>query len=1505
MKKTILALGLISATAAAMCVAAPPQPAARRAGASRSGSAPLPLHLPAPTVEGSARRPDMLLPREFLPTSALHAGMKGYGLSVFHGNKIERFDVTILGLLRKVNSGRDLILVRLGGPNMSRVSDVVAGMSGSPVYIDGRIVGAVSYGMQFTKEPMGFLTPIEDMLDAWDPALPQSPIYELPRIPANAVGLAQPIRIEGHVYRSLRIAAFGDNRRSVAGGSIVARPCLTPLNVAGVTGSRFARIAETLRKFGLDARQGPGSTMNPGLRGSAMQPGGALGMSLLTGDIDMTGIGTLTYRRGDRIVAFGHPFLGVGPVDAPMFTAYIHDLLPSYSESQKIGSPVKMVGSFSQDRPFSIGGRIGATPNLVPITVHVTDHVVGRDRVFRARMVRHPQLTPALATMAAGTAIANVHGLPGDAMATVTTEVVADEVGLIRRTNRVFDAQAIDEAATGDLTALIGVLTSNPFYPLGIRSVNLNVTIDRGRQTAQVERIFLKQTKFAPGDTIDVGIVLKPYKNERVTRMLQVKIPPATPSGTLMLTVQGGSGNSGGIRLGGITFLPSGSADSGSVATVAQLVRKYEERDRNDALVAHLALPTAAVSVEGEKLSGLPANLEEAMRGGTRTSGLHLERDEVKVSELTPYVLSGAQALPIRVVRADQPTPGSVVPPAGAPGGSILITPPSPAAVPPPQGAPVSVASDSSLIGVPSGMASQSAATTLDLLPTEFGSDSGDDVGETVSTSIVRIVRAGTPAPTTIPTAKSTVTPTVAGAPVTAAPRLVGRPAGIWRQTTAADFRQGKLDGVTVTSVGDVRLAPRLTRITETTEPYFWSLAEGESGTVYAGSGDGGAVYRIGSDGKAVVWSRTGELEVQSLARGADGTLYAGTAPNGRVFRIGPDGKATLFVQSTEKYVLALALSPDGNTLYAATGGPTARVYAIPTGGGKTAATRTMTRLYTSAESSVTALVVGRDGAVYAGTSPGALVVKVAGPGGASSSPAILYDARQQTITGLALGADNALYAATAPRGVVYRVDPSGGTATRVVYDKTPNAGPLTGLQNGPVGTLYTASGATVIEFDPANGTARTFDADSDIQILSLLRAGDGRLLVATGNTAGLYRLERSGAATRGTLVSGILDTQATARWGTIRWTGDVPAGARLTFETRSGSTSEPDEAWSSWSHPYTAPSGEPVASPAGRYLQYRATLHAAAPGETPALRDVEVYYQSPNQPPQVTLIYPRGGEVLRGRDTIRWSGTDPDRDTLTYAVALSGDGGRTWKPLSGPEASSTPAASTPAAPRTGSTAAAQGTVSVTVVPPSNNPVAALEAELARHPEISPELRARMLADAPAPGGVIVTTDSGISIAPSASPTVGAIPGATRDTSSTLDTGAFPDGTYFLRVTASDRPSNPVGALTDEKASPEFRIANHPPTMVLFKHGMATLPDHTVRLEGIALHPSVAIRGVQYRVDGGEWLAAAANDGIFDSRSESFTLVTLPLPVGTHHIEVQAQDEAGNTVTQQATVVVR
>jgi hypothetical protein len=299
---------------------------------------------------------------------------------------------------------------------------------------------------------------------------------------------------------------------------------------------------------------------------------------------------------------------------------------------------------------------------MVPVSIDIDDRSTRRTRRFRAQILRHPLLTPQIAAFAASNAIVEFHGQPGDTMARMEMTVEADEVGRVTRRNVFFDPVAIGQTATEDLVSLLRTLSANPFYPVGVRSIRMNVVLEPRRDTAQIERIFVKQGRFEPGETAEIGVVLKPFKREPIVRTLAVRIPANLPApATLSLLVQGGGasggllGGGGGIVIGegGALTLGGGGSSGGRAVNLKQLVRRWQEREQNNEVVARLLLPTTAVTLGGEKMSNLPPAFADVLRS-PRSSGVRLERDEVKVVAPTPFVLSGAQSLTIRVARRGQ-----------------------------------------------------------------------------------------------------------------------------------------------------------------------------------------------------------------------------------------------------------------------------------------------------------------------------------------------------------------------------------------------------------------------------------------------------------------------------------------------------------------------------------------------------------------------------------------------------------------------------------------------------------------------------------------------------------------------------------------------------------------------------------------------------------------------------------------------------------------------------------
>ena len=1410
---------------------------------------PVPLAHPAP---GHRLQFD---PRKFMRVSQLRPGMRGYALTVFHGTKIERFGIEILGVIKKYNEGQDYILFRAtSGPSVTQHLNIAHGMSGSPIYINGKMVGAISMevsngtqGPSFGRDPIGLATPIEEMFDAWSPDLPSRP-NEISAGPLSGGA-------GGGGYDALNFQTID-----------------LPITVSGVTPSGIARLNAAFAPYHLRLMAGGGGGTTPAKNlikaGAALQPGAAVGVSLMQGDMDFTATGTVTYRDGNRVLLFGHPFFNLGPVDAAMTTASVAGIYPSYEDSVKLGQPLQTVGRIFQDRPFSVGGVVGSLPQMIPMTVAVDDLSIKRHKTFHVRIINHPLLTSQLVSMAADQSIAQVHGLPGDSMATVTMDVDVEEIGHVRRTNTFYDAVSIDQVAIGDLQGLMQLLGANPFYPLAVKSIKMAVTIQNRHDTAEIDHIFLRQSKFAPGDVVPICVVLKPYKHPRITRTISVKIPAGTPDGTLALRVQGGGeGSGGGISIGGLILIPASTSPTEPANTVGQLVKQFAKKPRNNELVAHLTLPTTAINIDGEKLTNLPPTLASVMRA-TRSSGLKTENDEVKVVQTTPYIVSGSESLSITVQKKDETEGTKTTTPAATP-------------------APAASASDGSVNDQSASTATMVPGNVVDALPLAVVPAQPAEVSPPAPYSGGAGVGAQHTAP--VPSA-SPPPPPVSGAggasftpatPATPVVKAVGRLATIWRQDSMTDFAAGNLKNVSVSSTGDVRLSAALKKLADTPETYIWSIQPDGKGNFYLGTGDRGIIYKMSADGKVSPFFKTGQLEVTALAMDDDGNVFAGTAPYGVVYKVGADGKGGKFFTTQEKYVTALAASP--GRIYIATGGGTGRVYKIETQrfsiSGQVIPVLPTQPLFTSPEAHILSLATDKSGNVYAGSSPDGIVYKIT-PGGKSS---VLYDATEPNISALATDSQGDVFVGTQPQGNIYKITPDG--RTKLLSSKATSG--VMSLRTDASDNLYACAGSTLYEIGP-DETLQSFTADNDAQFLTLAVDGSsGQVYAGTGTVGSVYGLGSGGTGTlQGQFSSAIHDAALPSRWGTVTWMADTPPRTGVTLQTRSGDVPQPDTSWSVWSPAYTRAGGEDIVSPPARYLQYRAVLTRdaeAAPGAAPKLRGVTVYYLTRNQPPTVHVTSPTDGAALHKAALLQWTASDPDNDTLAYDLSYSSDGGRTWTPIKKKAAPQGPNAVPQAAPAATTTPAATGPVTEQeVTAKATQMIAALDRQ---HPGLSPTVRAKMIAQAT---DVIRSSLQAQRAAPPPTPAGVAI----KDTSFSWDTTEVPDGTYQVRIIASDRPSNPTDALTAQAISAPFQVANTPPTLTL---GAYTLnPDKTATIHGVAQTTTAFVRAVQGRLDTGDFVAAVADDGLFDSTHEPFTLTVGPFAPGQHTVEVQVIDQAGN-----------
>lgn len=576
-------------------------------------------------------------------------GMTGVGVTVFEGVAREEFTVHVLGILRNVTGPRrSLILARLEGGPLAETG-VIQGMSGSPVYIDGRLVGAVSYALgQFPKEPIAGITPIADMIEAV--SLPGA------RPPVPRMAFEYPISNERFVTmlrHALRpVTAFASDPNDVVGIGLpsaraaqlgaVLRPIAMPLVLGGFAPDAIDVIARAFAGRGLFPILGAGQASDDDAYAEPLQAGDPVAVSLVSGDLLMAGTGTVTMVDEGRVYAFGHPFQSLGPTDFLMNRARVQTLLPSLLASSKLATIGEAIGTFQQDRATAIAGTLGVHPRLIPITVrlHTAD---GRrpSRTLRFEVVDDQLLTPLLAYVSvfntlrayereAGTATFTVRGT----MTVKGHEQVAFE--------DMFTGNSPSIGAATYVAAPITFLLQNDFEPVELDRLDLDITSAEQAHTATLERVWLDDIRLRPGRTVSLKILTRSYRGEETIQTVPIRIPE-NASGGLSLLVSGGPQLAQWERQElGRPLEPR---------SVRQLIRALNDARRNNRLYVKLLSDDAGAVVGGERLASLPPSMLAVYRAD-RSSGAVGTLSAATLDEweiTTEHTVSGSRTLSLSV----------------------------------------------------------------------------------------------------------------------------------------------------------------------------------------------------------------------------------------------------------------------------------------------------------------------------------------------------------------------------------------------------------------------------------------------------------------------------------------------------------------------------------------------------------------------------------------------------------------------------------------------------------------------------------------------------------------------------------------------------------------------------------------------------------------------------------------------------------------------------------------
>jgi hypothetical protein len=556
----------------------------------------------------------------YMSIDEVRPGMTGVGRTVFGGDKIEEFTVHILGVLRNIDGPRrDLVLARLEGGRLAEVG-VIAGMSGSPVYVDGRLLGAVAYSLgQFPKEPIAGITPIEEMIQTAGPAPGRAvaasrPTLELPLTEARAMAslrdafarFERPFADRADGLRFDGLGSIGSSSGAEIG--TLMRPIATPLTLSGFSGPVGERLAGALGEAGFVSTSDGASRARPqagerqaAATGPALRPGDAVGVNLIGGDLVMGATGTVTEVDGTRVYAFGHPLYNLGTTEFPMTRAYVHALLPSLLSSLKITTTGETIGTITQDRSTAIAGTLGAGPALVPIRLAI-ETGRGIRKAFDIQVVNDPLFTPLLTYVAVLNSLSAYEREYAPASYSVSGRVAVQGHGAVGL-DEVFAGDSASVGVAASVAAPLTLLLGNDIGPARIEGIDLRVTTSERPQTATLERVFVDAARVRPGTTVPLVLLWRTYRGDTVTRTVPIDVP-AESAGSLTVTVTDGA-----------RLAQSEVRDlrSGQVKSLDQLIRLLNASRRSNRLYIRLLHPEGGAVVGGESFPALPPSVLSVM----------------------------------------------------------------------------------------------------------------------------------------------------------------------------------------------------------------------------------------------------------------------------------------------------------------------------------------------------------------------------------------------------------------------------------------------------------------------------------------------------------------------------------------------------------------------------------------------------------------------------------------------------------------------------------------------------------------------------------------------------------------------------------------------------------------------------------------------------------------------------------------------------------------------------
>jgi tetrahydromethanopterin S-methyltransferase subunit F len=545
------------------------------------------------------------------PLADLRPGMKGVGRTVFANQKLETFDVEIIGALENSAPKQTMVMARLiGGPLAN--TGVIAGMSGSPVYIDGKLLGAVAFGFGFSKEAIAGITPYVEMtgLSRMDDILLKAsagPVEGALRpVPLRMSGLPMPLDQATMVSRFTdALGAVSSNSKSAAGVAGMS-PLPVPLSVSGLTAAGFDIAKGLFARMGFAPMQVPAKGKAPGPV-PPLEPGGPVAVSLIQGDFDFSATGTVTHIDKDAVYAFGHPFFGIGPIDFPMRQAWVYDVFPSLNQSFKIASAHDTIGRFQQDRATGISGKLGPGPRMIPVKVMLQNRP-GMKQEYNFSVVQDDLFTPLTVYASVLSVLQGQERVSGASTVSLDATVNFTSIPALRLQDQFAEGQAGAQAA-GLVGSAIAFVMNNEFRRVSLDSVTVNLVAKEAQETASIDRAWLERDgPVRPGSAVPMKVALRSFRGDEVVVPITVQVPPGVAPGRYAIVVSDGS------------FLSQSEQREMRQAFVPrsldQIVRAVNSIRRSTQIYARLQRFEEGAAVSGTLLPGLPPSALQVLGGG-------------------------------------------------------------------------------------------------------------------------------------------------------------------------------------------------------------------------------------------------------------------------------------------------------------------------------------------------------------------------------------------------------------------------------------------------------------------------------------------------------------------------------------------------------------------------------------------------------------------------------------------------------------------------------------------------------------------------------------------------------------------------------------------------------------------------------------------------------------------------------------------------------------------------